>query len=102
MVVRQHLKILAKHDGGIVGIAREARDRHGLGAAGELPKDLIAPAHLISRTGSLCRRDRIRELDAVDHFVREARANGNVELVAVAVASTQALVALTRLVKRVV
>ena len=80
---------------------RDARDLHGLGAAGELPEQLVAAAQRIRRARSRFGLERVRELDAVDHLVLEARALANVELVAVAVAGTQALVALTRLVERV-
>ena len=83
------------------GAAQDPGDLHGLGAAGELPEQLVAAAQRIRGTGSRLWLERIRELDAVDHLVPEARTLSDVELVAVAVAGPQALVALTRLVERV-
>ena len=59
------------------------------------------PAREIPRAWSPLGDELLRELDAVDRLVREARVLSDVELVAVAVAGTQALVALTRLVERV-
>ena len=110
VVVRQHREIPAEDDRVVVVTRRrqrrssgrvDARDLHGLGAAGELPEQLVAAAQRIRRARSRFGRERVRELDAVDHPVLEARALPDVELVAVAVAGAQALVALTRLVERV-
>ena len=79
----------------------DARDGHRLGAAGELPEQLVAAAEGIGRARSRLGRERVLELDAVDRFVLQARALADVELVAVAVAGAQALVALSRLVERI-
>src|SRR5262249_44973275 len=98
-------EILAQ-DGGalaflLVSRNRKACDLHGLGAAGELPEQLVAAAHAGSGAGRPSRLEIVPELDAVYHAVPEARAPGNVELVAVAVARAQAMVTLTRLVEGV-
>src|SRR5207245_7229377 len=81
--------------------AGDARALHGLGAAGELPQQLVAAAQRIRWTRSRFALELVRELDAVHDLVLEARALSNVELVAVAVARAKALVALTRLAERI-
>ena len=51
--------------------------------------------------GALLAFERVLEFDAVDDLVLEALADRDVELIAIAIACTQTLVALTRLVQRV-
>ncbi len=79
----------------------DARDLHRLGAAGELPEQLVAATERIRGARRRLGPQAILELDAIDQLVLEARALGDVELVAVAIARAQSLIALSRFVKRV-
>ena len=83
------------------GGSRDPRDRHRFGAAGDLPQELVAAAQGIRRLRSRFGRERLFELDAIDHAVGQAFPNADVELVKVAVACAQALVTLAGLVQRV-
>src|SRR5688572_21072243 len=101
MVVRENWQIRAEDDRCVVDRRKQSGDRHGLGTAGELPEQLVAAADGIRSTRRRLGGQRVRELDAVHRLVIQAGALGDVELVPVAVAGSQTLVALTRLVERI-
>ena len=97
MVVGQDFQVLAQDDIAVsilVFRACNASDGHQFRAAGELPQKFIAAAYRIVRSGRLGGRDRVGELDTVDDLVGEAGAFADVEFIPVAVARTEALVAL--------
>src|SRR5207253_7919070 len=85
MVVRQDLEVLADDDGIRSARRHHARHGHGLGAAGELPEQLVSAAESVGRRRRSLGRDRVAELDAINRFILETRALADVELVAVAV-----------------
>ena len=114
MIVRQHGQVLAEHDRVAIVVVvpprvpaaaplgvRDPGDLHRLGAAGQLPEQLVPAAERIGRARRGLGLQLVGELDAVDHIVLEALPPGDVELVAVAVAGAKALVALAGLVQRV-
>jgi hypothetical protein len=81
--------------------AGDTRHLHGLGAAGQLPQQLVPAAEGIGSTGGRLGREPVGELDSVHDTVLETRTLSDVELVAIAVARPQALIALARLVEGV-
>ena len=85
----------------LVSARRQPRHLHRLGAAGQLPQQLVAAAERIAGTWRGFGLQGLGELDAVHQIVLEARALRHVELVAVAVARAQSLIALSGLVQRV-
>ena len=112
VVVRENWKIVAKDDfldGRLKRSKRrhnsrrrrQPRDGHRLGAAGELPQQLVAAPKGIVRARRAFGHEAVLELDAIDETIGNLLGDADMELVPVAVACTQALIALTRLVEGV-